>query len=101
MFANVGLASNFLTYGWSERLRVTLPCDAFWHLNFCANQHISPKMLSSEQILEGAARDGSIDMYGYLSLTCDHVLTKATTAPNGLACWRACSRSCTTYAALA
>ena len=30
---------------------------------FCANLNISITMLSSEQILETAAHDGSIDMY--------------------------------------
>ena len=33
---------------------------------FCANSHYSLKMLSSERILERAASDGSIDVYGYL-----------------------------------
>lgn len=33
-------------------------CD--W--DFCANSHISTNMLSSEEILERAAHDGSVDM---------------------------------------
>lgn len=32
-------------------------------LDFCADTHISTTMISSEQILERAAQDGSIDMH--------------------------------------
>jgi hypothetical protein len=32
-------------------------------VHICANTHITANMLSSEQILENAAHDGSIDMY--------------------------------------
>lgn len=35
---------------------------------FCARPHITRTMLSEEQILESAASDGSIDMYGLLKI---------------------------------
>lgn len=41
------------------------------HLTFRANRHDTSTMTSSEEILETAARDGSIDMYAWYFRICD------------------------------
>ena len=57
-------------------------------LNLCAKHANTVDMLSPEQILEEAARDGSIDMYGPFWSAERQRLTRWT-APNGRGCWRA------------